>query len=479
MDSEKDRPTLKRRLLLAVGLVLVTVLGAFMFWDYSRTWRSLIEEKRIALEEEAKVLLKSIYRLKQDGNLGLQAYIDEVCGTMQETTSPGHHIVVEIGPDIFQAEAHHRASPEILSAMKGAATQSDGLAPLEKKAIVVGVAGNNDITVYVSEYLSNLRAIVKAQLLSRAASILLLGLVLAIVLNVLLNRVVLRPLNAMVGVIRRFGRGQLGARMPCSPTKELSLLAQEFDRMAVTIERAECDRRGRMEKARQIQRHLLPNPSKIRELNFACIFQPAADVAGDYYDIVRFSNGAYLFCVADVVGHDVPAAMSAAMLKALLKTAAEQENQPQKIIYLVHSAFSEVTLIGDFATMFLASWSPAKEALTYVNAGHEPGYLLDSKGRIRQLGVTGPILGLEDLSEWSQHEVRVHSGDRLIMLTDGIVETLSPEGKEFGRERLIEILKQNCSEPLNTWPQTIMSEISTFSGKDRQRDDLTMLAIEL
>ena len=475
----KKRPGLMRKVVLGINLALVFVLGSFIVWDSYVEWNTHITEKKTALEEEAKVLVISIARLKTQDNRFIQNFIDKVCGTMQEAASPGHHIAVQSGEEVFQAKAHHRASPAIFTAMKNSVHNKDSLARVNDKTIVVGTANYEDVTVFVSEYLSNIRRIVRAQVIRRIASIISVGLGLVIVLNFVLHKIIAIPLYAMVEVVRRFAAGQRSSRMPDSNTRELGVLTDEFNHMAEMIETAEKEHRQRLEKARTIQQNLLPDTSSLKNIKLACLFDPAAEVAGDYYDVITRNDHSILFCIADVIGHDVPAAMSAAMLKALLKEVAAQDYSLSKLIYRVHLAFSEVTLESDFATMLLAHWSPQNRRLCYVSAGHETAYLVRAKGRIEQLNPTGPILGFKDLSRWSQQDLAVEQGDRLILLTDGIIETFSPEGEVFGRKRVIEIIEKSRSEPIGVFSQRLIESVVAFRGSEIQFDDITMLAVEL
>lgn len=123
-------------------------------------------------------------------------FIDDVCGAMQGSTSPGHHIAVHLESGIFQAKAHHRASPLIFQAVQKAGNKPDGLAHIEQSTIVVGVADYDNVTVYISEYLSNMRRTIRIQIIRRVVSIILTGLILAIILNIILQKMVALPLQS-------------------------------------------------------------------------------------------------------------------------------------------------------------------------------------------------------------------------------------------------------------------------------------------
>ena len=110
-----------------------------------------VEDKRIALQEEAKTLMPGVLQSQQDGSKSTQQYVDAVCGTMRDSQSPGHHIVVENAGEVVQASAHHRASPEMLSAILRAADQQSHRGTSGSGELVVGVYSQGDTIVYVSE----------------------------------------------------------------------------------------------------------------------------------------------------------------------------------------------------------------------------------------------------------------------------------------------------------------------------------------
>lgn len=475
------RRALTGRVILMANLGLVCILGFFIVLNSYVEWNTHIAEKKTALEDEAIILVRSVVSLKTQGRDVVENFINSTCGAMQESTSPGHHIAVKLDSDVIQAKAHHRASPEMFEAMQNAHSTND-IASVEHGDIVVGTSNIDNVTVYVSEYLSDVRLIVRAQVIRSIISIFLVGLTIAIVLNVILHRMVASPLYAMVDIVRQFAYGRRDCRMPNVKTNELGILADEFNSMAAMIETAEKDRNARLEKARQIQQNLFPDVSSVKDVKIACLFNPASEAGADYdyYDVIRLKDDSILFCLVDVIGYDVPAAMSAAMLKALIKEAAEQENDLAKLIARVHLSFSEVLPESDYATMFLARWSASERLLYYVNAGQEYGYLAKSNEHIEQLNSTGPILGLETLPQWTQQHITIDKGDRLILLTDGVTETISPQGEPFGRERIKQIIEKCMLESVEEFAEQLIHYVTKFRGSGRpQLDDITVLAVDL
>ena len=475
---QKRRPALFKRLLIGVNLALVVVVGVFMLWDYLVAWNAFLTQKRTALEEEAKVILPSVVWLQKGGLDAVQSYIDEICGRMQETTSPGHHIAVRIGDDVLQARAHHRSSPAIFVSMQQAVANPIGTAAVGENMIVVGSEAQGATVVYVSEYLSNIRRTIRLQMIRRLASVLLLGVALLLVVNIAVNRLLAKPLRSMVQVVQRIAEGDLNARMPERRTMELGLLADEFDRMAHALQQLETERQYRMKKARKIQDNLRPHLAGFPDLAVACIYQPADQVAGDYYDVVRCRDGSTLFCIADVTGHGVPAAMGAAMLKILFDSASRETCDPVTILKTVNAAFSRVTLEGDFASMAVAAVNPAAGSVRYASAGHEPIILLPRNGPAELLRSTGPLLGIQEGGSWIGRQVTLNPEDRLVLFSDGVTETASGDNRLFGVERLVGFLEESKDAEIEQICHRLGEVLADFRRGADSNDDVTMMVVE-
>jgi serine phosphatase RsbU (regulator of sigma subunit) len=472
------RPRLIWRLLVGVNLTIASVLGLFMLWDYRVEWRTHLQEKRTALQDEARILLAPIARLREQGQGAVQGFLDEACGAMQESSSPGHHIAVRLGEETLQARVRQRHSPEMLAAMEQAASSPARLAALAEDLLIVGSARRDDQVVYVSEYVSTIRRILRSQVVRRVVSILAVGVTLAVVLNLLLSWLLVRPLPDMIRVVRQLGGGQLGARMQDVNLMELGWLSDEFNRMAGALEKSEMERHLRMNRARRIQQNLLPDLSALPDWRVCSFFQPADEVAGDYYDAVPLPDGTLLLCMADVSGHGIPAALGAAMLKGLLLGAVEKEKAPGKLLHLLNRAFLRVSLPEDFATMIVVRLDRQDGVLTYASAGHEPAYLIPSEGETQLLPSTGPLLGIEAEAHWESLSLQVKTQDRLVLVSDGVVEAVSSDQEPFGRKRLRAALEQSARYPLQRSCELLQERISAFRGSSRQHDDITLLVAQ-
>ena len=471
--------TIRLQLLVAVNLVVGTALLAGLVLDYRHELADRLQEKHAALQEEAAVMLPAIQVLRQQDAGAVQDYIDRVCARMQDELSPGHHIVVELEGTILQARAHHRASPAMLDAMEQAAGSSNWRASVGQDELIVGSSSAGGVRVYVSEFLAELRASLRRQLLWRLLGVLGIGLVGAGLLNMLLSRMVTKPLRRLVSTLRQVGAGELGVHAPEFRSEELSFVAQEVTAMSRSLAAADRQRRWQMAKAQRIQDHLHPKDVGVPGLQIATVYEPAEEVAGDYFDILPLPDGSWLLCIADVTGHGIPAAMGAAVLKTLLLAAAETAAAPGDILGWINHRFCQVTLPEDFASMLLVRWLPQNRAFEYASAGHEPAVLVSSQGAASALPSTGTLLGISETERWEARRLNILAGGRLLLFTDGLCESLSEGGRPFGRDRVARLFAGARSSPLDRATQQLWLDLGKHRGNRAPGDDITILTLEV
>jgi sigma-B regulation protein RsbU (phosphoserine phosphatase) len=478
IESRSSGRSIRSVLLVAVNLPLVALVGMFLVYDYQREMIERMENKRIALEEEAKTLLPAALELRQRGTSILQRYIDTVCAEMRTTDSPGHHIAVRL-PDItLQAAPHQRASPEMLTALKRAAESPNHRATWKDTELIVGVAEGDEMIVYVAETMKNVRMAVRAGVFRRLTALVIMFLIAALIVNLVLLRIVTNPIQMLVATVQQIANGRLGAQSEPFRSAEFDYLAGEINRMSRSLAAADRDRRSQMAKAWEIQQHLLPQPAEIPGLDTAFLFQPAEDVAGDYYDIVRAPDGAYLFCIADVTGHGVPAAMSAAMLKMLLWQASEHFSSPAKVLSFINDRFLLASLASDFVSMLVVRALPHAKSLEYASAGHEPAWLLLSNGTLQKLPSTGLLLGIEKHTGWDTETIEIVNGSRLFMISDGATEALNPRSECFGRQRFAELCAKYAGLSVRDSLERINETLTTHRNGATQGDDITIVLVE-
>ena len=469
--------TIACQLLVVVNLTMALLVALLLLLDYCRELNVRVHQKRIALEEEAKTLLPAVTGLARNGREAIQEHLDAVCRTMHDGDSPGHHIAARMDGEVFQATAHGRASPVMLRAMENGAETPSGLADLGRRQLVVGSTASGDATVYVAEDIRRLRSSVLGQVAWRLGGILLLGIAAAMIASAALMRLIAQPVRRVVSAVDRIANSDFSVRVAGSQTHELHELSLAINSMAARLEQSERERDHDLAEARKIQQNLLPRDIGAADFRTASIYDPASAVAGDYYDVIPLEDGSWLFCIADVCGHSIPAAMSAAMLKLLVFHAIEHHTEPDKLLRFVNQRFTQ-SCPDLFASMLLVHWVPAAERMAYASAGHEPGFLLTADGNLRELEPTGTVLGVIPNAEFHTQHVIVNEGDRLFLGTDGLPETFSPDGEMFGRDRLRSVLRKWQYESVETILQKVNEALIAHRQASAPSDDVTILAAE-
>jgi len=237
--------------------------------------------------------------------------------------------------------------------------------------------------------------------------------------------------------------------------------------------------RKELEIAGKVQNNLFPRtlPDTDRVKIKACYF-PHRLVGGDYYDYLELEPGKFIVCIADVSGKGIPAALLMSSVQAGLKTLVRRSTDLKDIINELNYLVKSNAQGERFITFFLALVDLNKGQLSYVNAGHNPPFLL-SGGNLHTLSVGTTILGAFDMLPFIEESIIPFSGKALLFAyTDGFTETENEEDEAFGEERLEACLKEFSLEKGNTEDlhKTLLTNVSTFKGTRSFPDDVTFLS---
>jgi sigma-B regulation protein RsbU (phosphoserine phosphatase) len=236
-----------------------------------------------------------------------------------------------------------------------------------------------------------------------------------------------------------------------------------------------------LEHAHEIQLRLMP--VELPHMPGLCIAgtsRPSRIVGGDYFDALQLENGAVAVCIADVCGKGLPAAMTMASLQAAVKMCASRQMRPRDLCDNVNRLMCQNLCGQGFVTFFYAMIEPGSAGsrrFTYCNAGHNPPILASGSG-MRRLECGGTVLGV--FGEWPYEEqsLRVDSGDRIFMYSDGITESRNSAGEEFGEERVADLIKRFETDNATALTERIVAAAAQFSHGDFQ-DDVTVLAVSV
>jgi serine phosphatase RsbU (regulator of sigma subunit)/catechol 2,3-dioxygenase-like lactoylglutathione lyase family enzyme len=253
--------------------------------------------------------------------------------------------------------------------------------------------------------------------------------------------------------------------------------AIEAQRRAVA-EKLEAERRSaqELEIAKQVQARLFPQtlPS-LKTLEFSGLCLQARHVGGDYYDFLDLGRERLGLVIGDISGKGIAAALLMANLQANLRSqCAFALDQPHRLLCSVNQLFCENTADAAFATLFYAEYDGSTGRLRYANCGHLPPLLLHSDDSLERLQATATIMGAFKDWDCSLAECQLSPGDTLALYTDGITESFSPAGEEFGEKRLVETLRRHRQLSCLALRSAIVDEVRQFSPHE-QHDDITLI----
>lgn len=253
--------------------------------------------------------------------------------------------------------------------------------------------------------------------------------------------------------------------------------AVEAERHAIA-ERREAERRAaqELEIAKQVQARLFPQTlPPLRTLEYAGICHQARQVGGDYYDFLDLGGKRLGLVIGDISGKGIAAALLMANLQANLRSqCAIAVEQPERLMRSVNQLFCESTTDGAFATLFFAEYDDAARCLRYANCGHLPALLLRRDNTVDRLHSTATVLGAFKKWDCAIEESQLFPGDTLALYTDGITESFSDAGEEFGEPRLVEALRRYSDLSSQALLTAIVDEVRQFSPRE-QRDDITLI----
>jgi phosphoserine phosphatase RsbU/P len=234
-----------------------------------------------------------------------------------------------------------------------------------------------------------------------------------------------------------------------------------------------------LEHAQRIQRALLPSPlPEIEGCEMAAMWKPAAAFGGDCYDVLQFSTTRLGLSIADVAGKGLPAALLMANLQASVRAFGIDDARPETVTRHVNRALCRHTPLDRFVTFFYATIDTSTRTLACSNAGHNPPILVRADGSVWRPVSDGMVLGVLENNAYSQTEVRLQSGDRLVLFTDGITEAGSHEGREFGDERLVELIVRNRHQSAPELLDSLFQDVSTFT-RGFFADDATLISLAI
>jgi len=232
--------------------------------------------------------------------------------------------------------------------------------------------------------------------------------------------------------------------------------------------------------ASELQRSILPRgtPPGL-PVNLARKYVPYQYIGGDFYDFVSLGGQRMGLVIADASGHGIAAAFMTAMFKSAFRLYTQDGEPPSRTLARINTEFARTLMTDHFMSAFYLILDATTNTLSYCSAGHPPQLLFRATGEIEPLSTLGFLLGSVDNMEFQDRSVTMQPGDRLLLFTDGIVETADSAGAQFGRARLAEIVRRNFDLSIEEISSELLSEAMMFSDRPTFEDDVTILLAEI
>ena len=306
------------------------------------------------------------------------------------------------------------------------------------------------------------------------------------------------PLVKFAESTREIAKGNFQAPLPnIKSNDEIGLLHESFQDMQQSLSRyveqlrettaSKAAIENELNIARNIQMSMIPKifpPYPQRDdIDIYGYMQPAKDVGGDLFDFFIHDEKLF-FCIGDVSGKGIPAALLMTVAKNLFRSVTAHESSPGKIITQMNNTMSEGNEANMFVTLFVGVLDLSSGRLSYCNAGHDAPLIISSDATLLPVESHFPV-GVMAGAEFDEEEITIAPQTTLFLFTDGLTEAActnntDDEWELFGMQRVMDTIHQAMEQRLlepRPFTEHILHAVSAFVGDSLQSDDLTMLTI--
>ena len=235
-----------------------------------------------------------------------------------------------------------------------------------------------------------------------------------------------------------------------------------------------------LEMGRKIQSSFLPRSLPVVPgYQMAAWWQPAESVSGDYYDVLKLPDGRWGLVIADVSGHGIGPSLIMASARAMLRVMAGAGSKPNEILSRLSEAIYPDLQENLFITFFISALDPGRGELVYANAGHGPVlHFHRREAEFSTLEATGLPVGVLEENDYPGERVPFAPGDCLVLMTDGAFELPNAEDQQFGVERIMRLIRENCDRSAKEIVETLRRAITAFDPHKLPPDDITLLIVK-
>jgi sigma-B regulation protein RsbU (phosphoserine phosphatase) len=304
-----------------------------------------------------------------------------------------------------------------------------------------------------------------------------------------------KPVSALVKAqsdarVLMLPRDLFWSRLMAIPAVGRNLLTALADRMRRSNEvmleaqrkRLELEHlRQELEVARSLQAGMLPLRRPLfpdrTDVEVAGMMEPASAVGGDLFDAFFVDEQRLFFCVGDVSGHGVPAALFMARAIGLMRMTAMGTDRPELLLERINDDLCVGNESSMFMTIFCGFLHVPSGTLTYSNGGHCAPLLVGRGGASHLALPKGAMTGAMPGMRYAAREIVLERGELLVCFTDGATEAQNVQAEEFSEERLLWVVTRHAGGALEALLDTVRHEVTRFTGRESLDDDCTLLAV--
>ena len=327
--------------------------------------------------------------------------------------------------------------------------------------------------------------------LTRSIGIAVLEIVASIGFSLWLANWLLGRLTNLQTASRSIADGDFSRRVPVEGKDEIADTSAAFNLMASRLSelvervRSESSRReaieGELRIARQIQDALQPDACPLfpdhPPIEVEAVEDPIQEVAGDFYDWFAIDERHLAIVIADVAGKGVPAGLFAAACLSVVRTLSRTGISPSQVLEMANEQLAERNREQMFASLSLLQMDPATGRINAAVAGHPAARIIRADGRVeRALERTGPILGVIPGAEWTETSCVLETGDRLVLVTDGVLEARNESGEMLEDDGFDKMLAAVGEVDSSQTARRIAWSVRTREGENPY-DDLTVVVV--
>jgi len=256
-------------------------------------------------------------------------------------------------------------------------------------------------------------------------------------------------------------------------------IAIENARLYQAVKRQEQQLERDIAMAREVQLRLLPSaPPEHKHAEFAVSFLPARAIGGDLYDFIEYGPGQTAIVMGDVSGKAAPAALFAALVSGIMRSAASRQPSPAEMLALLNDALQERKLESQYVVMLFALWNDENMTLQLANSGAVPPIFCRS-GESVPIRAEGFPLGMFPGVTYEEFNIATQPGDAIVFVSDGILDAENEKGEMYGEERLAGFLCSLRGRPAGEIASAILSDVTEFQGSQDRFDDETIIVLRV